>query len=121
MKIHEQIQTITEELISWNGIGYEISTQELKELVSARFGTNISSIIPPDYCYNRVNKGINFFRDPRLFAYIGPGLYECLGENYQFDGSVYAKPKGSKTEIIVGSWKNGIFTQNVNWEKYCLK
>ena len=121
MTIPEQIQTITAELISRNGIGYEISSQELKALINARFGTNLSSIIPPDYCYNRVNKGIVFFRYPRLFTYVGRGMYECLGENYPYDGSVYAQPKGSKAAIIVGNWKNGVFSQNDNWESCCLK
>ena len=121
MTIPEQIQTITAELISRNGIGYEISSQELKILINRRFGTNLSSIIPPDYCYNRVNKGIVFFRYPRLFAYVGRGVYKCLGENYPYDGPVYAQSKGTKTEIIVGAWKNGIFTPNVNWGSYCLK
>ena len=66
MTIPEQMQTITAELISRNGIGYKISSQELKALLKARFGTNLSSIIPPDYCYNRVNKGMVFFRYPPL-------------------------------------------------------
>lgn len=121
MTIIEQMQTITAELISHNGIGHKISSQELKALINARFDTNLGSIIPSDYCYNRVNKGIVFLKYPRLFVYAGRGVYECLGENYPYDGSVYARPKGSKSEMIVGTWKNGVFTPNVNWESYCLK
>lgn len=121
MTISEQLQTLTAELISRNGIGCEISSQELKALIDARFDTNFSSVIPSDYCYNRVNKGIAFLKYPRLFAYIGRGMYKCLGENYPYDGPVYAQPKGSKTEMIVGTWKNRSFTPNLNWESCCLK
>lgn len=121
MTIPEQMQIITAELISKNGVGYRISSQELKELLGARFGTNYSSIIPSDYCYNRVNKGIVFMKHPRLLAYSGHGIYECLGENYPYDKSVYAQPKGTKDEVIVGVWQNGVFIPNANWEQYCLK
>ena len=36
------------------------------------------SIIPSDYCYDRTNKGIIFNKKPRLFAFLGKGMYECL-------------------------------------------
>ena len=121
MTIPEQMQTITAELISRNGIGYKVSAGEIKAMVKARFGTNLDSIIPPDYCYNRVNKGIVFMRYPRLFAHIGRGVYECIGENYPYNGVVYAQPRGLKNEIIVGAWENGVFIPNVNWESYCMK
>lgn len=110
MTISEQMEKITEELISQNGIGYRISSQELKDRICARFGTNRSSIIPSDYCYNRVNKGIEFPRKPpRLFEFLGDGMYECFGKNYLYDKPVYAHPKGSKSEFVVGIWENGRF------------
>ena len=121
MNIHEQMQIITAELISEYGIGYRVSTCELKTLVSARFGTNEGSVIPTDYCYNRVNKGIRFLERTPLFAYVGRGVYECLGENYRFNGPVYTHAKGEKSEIIVGDWKDGFFTSNSNWELHFLK
>ena len=68
-----------------------------------------------------VGTAANVYQVVRLFAYVGRGVYECLGENYPYEGPVYAQPKGSKTEIIVGAWKKGIFTSNVNWECHCLK
>lgn len=121
MNIDEQMQAITEELISENGYRYRISRQGLCELVHARFGTNLDSIIPSDYCYNRVNKGVDFIKRPRLFAHVDHGVYECLGENYLYDGFVYAEPKSLKNKIVVGAWENGIFTSNENWERYCFK
>ena len=121
MTIPEQMQTAVEELVSKYGIKYRISSLELKELIHIRFGTNYSSIIPPDYCYNRVNKGIVFSRYPRLLAYVERGVYECLGKNYPYDGKVYTQPKGTQEELAVGAWKNGVFIPNTDWESCCLK
>ena len=121
MTIPEQMQVITAELISQNGIHYRISSQELKSMVVSRFGANPSSIIPSDYCYNRVNKGITFLKHPRLLAHVGHGIYECLGENYPYNEPVFARPKESKSEVIVGVWENGIFCPNNNWDSCFLK
>ena len=65
--------------------------------------------------------GIEFLKKPRLFAFLGDGMYECLGENYPFNGSVYANEKGSSEEVEVGTWENGVFYKNDNWNLYCLK
>ena len=123
MKIREQMQAVVAELVSENGPGYEISAQELKQLLVSRYGTKEYCVIPPDYCYNRVNKGITFTTTtlPRLLVRVDRGMYQCLGENYPFDGPVYTQPKGTKAEIIVGRWENGVFTPNANWDLYCLK
>ena len=121
MTIDEQMRTVVNEIISEYGVHYKIGLRELYELLGARFQTNSGSIIPSDYCYNRVNKGIEFHKKPRLFRFLGDGMYECLGENYPFDGPVYTQPKGTKAEIIVGCWENGVFTPNANWDLYCLK
>ena len=121
MKIPEQMRTVINEIISEYGPRYRISLKELYELLGARFQTKEGSIIPSDYCYNRVNKGIDFYKKPRLLEFLGDGMYECLGENYPYDKAVYTKPKGSKQEIVVGHWENGTFVPNSNWEQYCLK
>ena len=39
-------------------VGTKMKRQEIIDLLSERFGTNPSSIIPSDYCYNMKNKGI---------------------------------------------------------------
>lgn len=121
MTIDEQIRTVVDEIIAGYGRHYKISLKELYELLGARFGTNTGSIIPSDYCYNRTNKGIEFLKKPRLFSFLGDGLYECLGEDYSFNGSVYACEKGSTEKIEVGSWKDGKLYKNSNWELLCLK
>lgn len=121
MTINEQMKTVVDEIISEYGLHHKISLKELYELLGARFGTNSGSVIPSDYCYNRTNKGIEFLKKPRLFAFLGDGMYECLGENYPFNGSVYANEKGSSEEVEVGTWENGVFYKNNNWNLYCLK
>lgn len=121
MTISEQMQTITEKLIRCHSIGYRISSQEIKVLVATHFGTNYSSIIPSDYCYDRVNKGIDFHKKPHLFKFLGDGMYECLGKNYSFDGPVLTLEKGAKEEVQVGEWKNGHFIENENWTLCGLK
>lgn len=121
MTIAEQLHEIVAEVISQHGIGYKISAEELKARVSNRFGTKLSSIIPSDYCYNRVNRGIDFINTPRLFRYIERGMYECLGEGHQCETPIFTRPQGTKSDIIVGTFKKGTLVQNHNWEKYGLK
>jgi len=72
-----------------------------------KYGINPGSIIPSDYCYNRINDGIEFRRDNRLFRYLGYNQYEYLGEGYPYSGYIYHKPVKSKKEVIVGEWING--------------
>ncbi len=119
--IDEQMRIIVNEIISEYGLHHKVSLRELYELLGARFQTNSGSIIPSDYCYDRANKGIDFNKKPRLFAFLGDGMYECLGENYPFTGTVYTREKCSKSECVVGAWENGIFTKGENWDVYGLK
>lgn len=117
MTIDEQIRIIVSEIVSEYGIHYKISLKELYELLGARFQTKNGSIIPSDYCYNRVNKGIDFGKKPHLFRFLGDGEYECLGENYPFTGEVY----NANNETVVGTWENGILKKNQNWTPLGLK
>lgn len=121
LTIDEQMTIIVEEIISKHGCNYKIAGNDLIDKVVASFATNRASIIPADFCYNRVNKGINFDIKPRLLKFLGNGQYECLGKNYRYTGKVYTKPKGARTETEVGSWKDGKFTKNENWKKMGLK
>ncbi len=121
MTINEQMRTVVNEIIAEYGLHYKISLKELYELLGARFGTNSVSVIPSDYCYDRTNKGIEFLKKPHLFSFLGDGMYECLGENYPFNGPVYACEKGTTEEIEVGVWENGVFHENDNWNLFCLK
>ena len=121
MKIDEQMRTVVREIVSEYGAHYKISLKELYELLGARFGTNSGSVIPSDYCYNRTNRGIEFLKKPRLFVFLGEGMYECLGENYPYNYPVYACEKGTTEEIEVGVWKDGVFHKNENWDLLNLK
>lgn len=117
MKIDDQMRTIVAEIISEYGLHYKISLKELYELLSARFQTNSGSIIPSDYCYNRVNKGIDFQKKPHLFVFLGEGLYECLGEDYPYTGEIENASDG----LVVGHWENGVCHKSVNWDLFRLK
>lgn len=64
-------------------------------------GTNPTSVIPSDYCYNITNKGIPF--KTHLFESLGSGNYKCIGKNYLFNRDVLWK--GEK----VGEWVNGVY------------
>lgn len=87
-------------------IGREFSRQEIIDRVVEKHGCNPSSIIPSDYCYNRINNGINFEKYLHIFEYIDRSTYRYLGENYPFNGRIYHKPKGGN-EILIGEWSNG--------------
>ena len=64
------------------------------------------NIFPSDYCYNRYNIGLKSFNGPFLFEYLGVNRFRILGENYNYSGKIYHKPKGG-VEQIVGEWVNG--------------
>jgi|GEM_PF-1064806 len=96
LKIDNIITNYVNNLVEQNFSGYEISSKKIKEEISLKYGVNPSSIIPSDYCYNRVNNGIDHKKKPTLFKYIKPGKYSCLGNNYSYNGVVYHKPQKSK-------------------------
>lgn len=100
MTIYDQIK----ETLKVNEIKV-LSSTEVKEELKAKYGTNPSSIILSDYCYNRTNDGILF--DKHLFEYQGRNKYVYLGENNPYTGKIYHRPIGHKTDIVVGEWLNG--------------
>lgn len=63
--------------------------------------TNPTSVIPSDYCYNIINKGIPFTM--HLFEFIGSATFKYLGEDFPYTGDIEWKKQK------VGSWKNGNF------------
>ena len=89
-------------------IGTEITTSEIKRIVSSKFGRNPDSVIPTDFCYNRVNDGIDLKEHLKIFEYLERGKFKYLGKNYPYTGKIYHKPKGS-SEICIGEYKEGIF------------
>lgn len=96
-------------------VGEILSRKQIIEGVHNLYGRNKSSIIPSDYCYNIVNydiKAHNFEKGhPRLLEWIERGKYRYLGKNYPYTGTITHKG------IIVGSWKNGTYFVNMNYQK----
>jgi hypothetical protein len=107
MTIYEQIK----ELLKGKE-GNIVYLSKVKKELFEKYGTNASSIILSDYCYNRINKGIPF--EKHIFEYQGHGTYRYLGENYPYAGFIYEKPQGKNKESIAGEWKNGT---NILYEK----
>lgn len=97
--------TIYNQLKSVLIIDKTYSLSEIQTILNNKFKTNIRSIIPSDYCYNRLNNGIKF--DKHIFIYLERNLYKCVGENYKYTGKVYHKPLKTNLEIEVGEWING--------------
>lgn len=69
-------------------IGREFKTQKIIVLVKFKYEINDSSIIPSDYCYNRMNLGK--WKNPQLldfniFEYVDKGLYRYLGGSYIYN------------------------------------
>ena len=50
---------------------------EIKSELEARYGTNPTSVIPSDYCYNRWNKGVTTQKP--ILDWVGPGEYRFIG------------------------------------------
>jgi len=102
MTIYEQIKSVFKEQE-----GKRFSAAEIKNRVSAEFGTNEISIIPSDYCYNRINNGIPF--NKHLFIRLSKGEYKYIGENHPYTGWIHRRLKRGKAEEIAGRWENGSF------------
>lgn len=109
MTIYEQIKSVLN-----NRIGEVITSGEMREWLSKEYGTNPSSIILSDYCYNRYNYGIAFTK--HLFVYINRSTYKYIGENAPYTGFIFHRPKGAETEQIVGEWKSGMFAFYENYQ-----
>ncbi|MHC1730662.1 MAG: hypothetical protein AB9888_01320 [Bacteroidales bacterium] len=101
MTIYQQIKDLLKD-----EVGSDVRSSDVKSRLFEKYGTNQSSIILSDYCYNRINDGIAF--DKHIFQYLSPGKYKYLGENYSFTGLIIHAPQGQKTVKVVGEWKNGV-------------
>ena len=102
-KIYSTQVTILEKIKSLfhSYTGEVYKRNEIIAIVIEKYpGTNPTSIIPSDYCYNIINKA-PFSFSTHLFEFLGAGSYKCLGEKYPYNGDIHWK--GEK----VGHWKNG--------------
>ena len=83
-------------------IGEEFSREEIIDLVVIAYpGTNRSSVIPSDYCYNLINATLTF--DLHIFESLGEGRYKFLGPNYPYTGPIYWKGEQ------VGKWEEDTY------------
>jgi hypothetical protein len=97
LKIKNKILSVFKDMV-----GEMFSREKIIDMVvNAYPGTNRSSIIPSDYCYNMINARIRF--DFHLFESLDGGLYKYLGPNNSYTGSIYWKSKE------VGNWKEGMY------------
>ena len=79
-------------LFAFNNLGEIRTRKEIIEMVLAAFpGTNSSSVIPSDYCYNITNAGIKF--QHHLFEYLEDSRYRVLGKDYPLVQFLYPMEK----------------------------
>lgn len=100
MTIDEKMIAAVDEIIATNGTEYIATRQELLSFLNSKYEIALGSIIPSDYCYNRINDGIALSK-PTLFEYVEAGRYRCLGDGYPYNGNIYHK------ELVVGICENG--------------
>ena len=87
------------------------SAKEIIDQVEKEFGRKRRSIIPSDYCYNRINQGIAFTKHAFIFT---EGKYKFVDTDFAYSGSICAD---GKKERVVGLWENGKFYL---WEDFPL-
>jgi len=86
-----------------------MSAADLRSEVERTGGCRPGSVLPSDFCYNRLNRDPNSGRHC-LFEWLGKGLYRYLGPGCPYTGSVYWRPGRRGTETIVGEWREGVRT-----------
>lgn len=99
------IENFVKDIITKYGVGHEMITREIVSGI-AKYDAHEPSIRPADYCYNWYNKDA---RDkPCYFKRLERGRFCVLGEDYNYNGDVRAKPDGESSERIIGYCVNGI-------------
>lgn len=101
MTIDQKMIVATNDIIKKRGIKCVITRKEIIQIIHENYNVTVGSIIPSDYCYNRINDGIALSK-PTLFEYLGTGEYRCLGEHYPYNGVIYHR------ELVVGKCENGV-------------
>ena len=91
-----------------NRVGEEFIREEIIDLVVNDYqSTKRKSVIPTDYCYNKVNKDKSSFI-LHLFKYLGDAKFRCLGQSCSYSGPIYWKRKGATGKgEEVGKWEQG--------------
>lgn len=113
MGIFEEVVKACEDNVQSSYSSDEIYRFVKKTVPNPKPGT----ILPSDYCYNRINKGIDFTK--HVFISIGD-QYKFVGRSYPFSGPIYWSPLGSK-DRVVGVWRNGRFELWEDFPKVSMK
>ena len=106
MTIKDTIVETVNNYVSSHGYTTIMTRYELYNLISPDHALNYDSILPQDFCYNRINDGIAFKDHFYLFEYLGRNSYRLLGDRYPYSGEIIHKSKGCP-EVIVGKWEQG--------------
>lgn len=108
MTISEQMVDYAGEIIKRYGLGHILSREEIKRDFERIYNRDPEkdSVLPSDYCYNRINNGITLNK-PTVFEFLGKSRYRCLGAGYPYNGLIYHQPKG-QIEFVVGNCINGV-------------
>ena len=109
-KIHEVVDEAGRKLnkIYENG---KFAASEINKHIEKIGGYAEGSILPSDYCYNRINKAPYSCKNPSL-ELVEFGVYKYIGLNAKYSGIIYWKPKGGEIKKV-GEWKNGA---QILWE-----
>lgn len=113
MKIDNQIAEVINNYIRYNGKTSIMDKNQLYSLVSEKYKIKKNSFLPADFCYNRMNVGIDFKKHIHLFEMIEEGKYLVLGEGYPYSGLVYYRKRGETEVHVAGKWLNGEFMNNL--------
>lgn len=100
--------TIYEQLLSTlsDRGGTLLTAADIRRRLVESFGTNPTSVMPSDYCYNRLNIGVP---NPKpLFLRVGAGEYQFVGPAFPYTGLVYGRPRGTTTDQVVGERVEGV-------------
>ncbi len=108
MRIEDQMVETANRIINSFGKGCIVSKRDIVCEFLKIYPRNASSVIPSDYCYNRINDDFQSQIHPALFEYIGRNSYRCWGENHPYNGLIYQKPKGRVNDEEVGECVNGV-------------
>ena len=76
--------------------------KEIENIVNSVYHTE-GSILPSDYCYNRINLDIvdDFEKRMHIFEYLKRNAYRFIGENVPYTGNIV------HVDICVSRWENG--------------
>ncbi len=108
MNINYSIFDMVIDTFKYTPMDAEFTRAEIINLVTSKYNNcNPTSVIPSDYCYNRLNNGINYEKYLHLFIYTDDKKYRYVGLNYPYTGKIKHKPRGG-FEIVVGELKEGI-------------